>query len=201
SFEFANGKVLVQPFHYKYNDIDMEIGGMHGFDQSIDYVIAMKIPRAMMGADANNLINNLSRQAVEKGIPVKVSDFVNLKINMVGTLTNPQIKTGLNTAGTDLASEVKQQAAVFAKQATDSVKAVVNAKTNEAKDSAVAIKNQAVKDLQTDLGKAIAGQKDSSGNSSKVLENTQKNAEQTLKNTFGSLFNKKKEPKDSTNAK
>jgi hypothetical protein len=29
-------------FHIKYNDIDMEIGGMHGFDQSIDYVIAMK---------------------------------------------------------------------------------------------------------------------------------------------------------------
>ena len=32
---------------------------------------------------------------------------------MVGTLTNPQIKTGLNSAGTDLATEVKQQAAVF----------------------------------------------------------------------------------------
>ena len=35
NFEFANGKVLVQPFHYKYNNIDMEIGGMHGF-RSID---------------------------------------------------------------------------------------------------------------------------------------------------------------------
>ena len=179
----------------------MEIGGMHGFDQSIDYVIAMKVPRALMGADANNLVNNLSQQAVAKGIPVKVSDYINLKVNMVGTLTNPQIKTGLGSAGTDMAAEVKQQAAVFAKQATDSVKTVVNAKTNEAKDSAVAIKNQAVKDIQADLGKAIAGQKDSSGNSPKVLETTQKNAEQTLKNTFGSLFNKKKEANDSTKTK
>ena len=201
NFEFANGKVLVQPFHYKYNNIDMEIGGMHGFDQSINYVIAMKVPRAMMGADANNLLNNLSQQAVAKGIPVKVSDNINLKINMVGTLTNPQIKTDLSSTGTDLAAEVKQQAAVFAKQATDSVKTVVNAKTNEAKDSAVAIKNQAAKDIQSDLGKAIAGQKDSTGNSGKVLETTQKNAEQTLKNTFGSLFNKKKEVKDSTKTK
>ena len=89
----------------------------------------------------------------------------------------------------------------YAKQATDSVKTVVNAKTNEAKDSAVAIKNQAAKDIQSDLGKAIAGQKDSTGNSGKVLETTQKNAEQTLKNTFGSLFNKKKEVKDSTKTK
>ena len=70
-----------------------------------------------------------------------------------------------------------------------------------AADSAVAIKNQAVKDLQSDLGKAIAGQKDSTGNSAKVLETTQKNAEQTLKNTFGSLFNKKKEVKDTTKTK
>jgi len=201
NFEFANGKVLVQPFHYKYDNIDMEIGGMHGFDQSIDYVIAMKVPRAMLGTDANNLVNNLAQQAATKGIPVKVSDYINLKINMVGTLTNPQVKTGLNSAGTDLTAEVKQQAAVFAKQATDSVKTIANAKTNEARDSAVAIKNQGIKDLQTDLGKAISSQKDTTGGSAKVLENTQKNAEQTLKNTFGSMFNKKKAIKDTTKVK
>jgi hypothetical protein len=201
SFEFANGKVLVQPFHVKYSDIDMEIGGMHGFDQSIDYAIGMKVPRAMMGADANNLVNSLAQQATSKGIPVKISDYINLKINMVGTITNPQIKTGLNAPGSDLSTEAKQQAAVFAKQATDSVKTVVNAKTNEAKDSAVAIKNQAIKDAQSDLGKAISGQKDSTGSSTKMLENTQKNAEQTLKNTFGNMFNKKKTIKDTTKVK
>ena len=199
SFEFANGKVLVQPFHVKISDIDMEIGGMHGFDQSIDYVIAMKVPRAMLGGDANNFLNNMVQQANSKGVPVKVSDNINLKINMVGTISNPQIKTGLGSAGTDLATEVKQQAAVFAKQATDSVKTVVDAKTNEAKDSAVAIKNQAIKDLQKDIGKAVSGQKDSTGN--KPLENTQKNAEQTIKNTFDNLFSKKKTVKDTTKVK
>ena len=201
SFQFANGKVLVQPFHVKVSDIDMEIGGMHGFDQSIDYVIAMKVPRAMLGSDANNLVNNLAQQVNSKGIPVKVSDNINLKIDMTGTISNPQIKTGFNSAGTDLSAEVKQQAAVFAKHATDSAKTVMNAKTNEAKDSATAIKNQAVKDLQKDIGKAITGQKDSTGGSDKVLENTQKNAEQTVKNTFDNLFSKKKMPKDTTKLK
>ena len=147
----------------------------------------------MLGSDANNLLNNLVQQANSKGVPVKVSDNINLKINMVGTITNPQIKTGLSSAGTDLATEVKQQAAVFAKQATDSVKTVVDAKSNEAKDSAVAIKNQAIKDLQKDIGKAVSGQKDSTANSDKPLENTQKNAEKTIKNTFDNLFSKKKQ--------
>ena len=197
SFEFANGKVLVKPFHVKYQDIDMEVGGMHGFDQSIDYVIAMKIPRAMLGSDANNLVNNLSQQALAKGIPVKLSDYINLKVNMGGTISNPQIKTGLSS-GSDLSTEVKQQAAVFAKQATDSVKTVVQAKSNEAKDSAVVIKNQAVKDLEKDLGKAISGEKDSTGKSGNVLDNTQKNAEKTINNTFNSLFGKKKKSVDST---
>jgi hypothetical protein len=151
----------------------------------------------MLGGDANNLINNLAQQANSKGIPVKVSDYINLKINMTGTINNPQIKTGLKSAGTDLSTEVKQQAAVFAKQATDSAKTVANAKTNEAKDSAVAIKNQAAKDVSERSGKVISGQKDSTG-SNKPLENTQKNAEQTVKNTFDNLFNKKKTPKDTT---
>ncbi len=191
NFEFANGKVLVQPFHVKYEGVDMEVGGMHGFDQSIDYAIAMKVPRAMMGSEANGLVNNLAQQANNKGVPVKISDNINLKINMVGTISHPQIKTGLNTPGSDLSSEVKQQATVFAKQASDSVKTVVHAKTDEAKDSAVAIKNQAVKDLQKDLGKALTGEKDSTGSSGKTLENTQKNAEKTIKNTFDNLFKKK----------
>ncbi len=198
AFQFANGKVLVQPFKMKISDIDMEIGGMHGFDQSIDYVVAMKVPRAMMGAEANNLVNNLAQQVSSKGIPVKMSDYVNLKVDMVGTLTNPQIKTGLNGSGTDLQAEAKQQAAVFARQAEDSLKTVVNSKSKEAKDSAVAIKNQAVKDIQKDLVKSFAGQKDTAGKSGLTLENTQKNTEQTLKNTFGNLFNKKKTSRDTT---
>ena len=201
SYQFANGKVLVQPFHVKTNDIDMEIGGMHGFDQSIDYVVAMKVPRAMLGADANNLMNNLAQQAVSKGIPVKLSDYINLKIDVGGTISKPQIKTGLNSAGTDLKAEVKQQAAEFAKQATDSVKTVVNAKTNEAKDSANVIKNQAAKDIQKDLEKSLTGNKDSTGKGGVTFETTQKNAEQTLKNTFNSLFSKKKTKNDSTSVK
>jgi len=201
SFEFANGKVLVQPFHVKYNGIDMEIGGMHGFDQSIDYVIAMKVPRSMLGGDANNLLNNLVSQANNKGVPVKLSDNINIKVNMTGTISNPKVKPLLGGGSSDVASDVKQQAAIFEKQAEDSAKKVLAAKSNEAKDSAKVIKDQAVKDIQKDLGKVVSGQKDSTG-SGKVLENTQKNAEQTIKNTFNNLFNKKKTPTaDSTKVK
>jgi len=120
---------------------------------------------------------------------------------MTGTISNPKVKPLLGGGSSDVASDVKQQAAIFEKQAEDSAKKVLAAKSNEAKDSAKVIKDQAVKDIQKDLGKVVSGQKDSTG-SGKVLENTQKNAEQTIKNTFNNLFNKKKTPTaDSTKVK
>ena len=190
-FEFANGKVLVKPFHVKVKDIEMEIGGMHGLDQSLNYAIGMKLPRSVMGTQGNALISNLAQQASDKGIPVNLSDYINLNVKMEGTISNPQIKTDLKETAGDLAADMKQQAADFAKQKLDNTKKTLQ-------DTANAIKNQAIKDLKEDLTKQLlgGGQKDSAA-SEKPLENTKKNAEQAVKNTLNNLL-KKKATKDTT---
>ena len=168
----------------------VDVGAQSSFSKLVS---AEQIEKA---AQQNYL--QLMQQANSKGVPVKLSDYINLNVRMGGTLANPQLKTGLKEGSGDVTSEIKQQAADFAKQAVDSAKTVVAGKTNELKDSAKAIKTQAIRDLTGDLGKALSGQKDSTG-SGKTLENTQKNAEKTLKNTLNSLFNKKS--KDSTKTK
>ena len=184
-FDFANGKVLVKPFHVKVKDIDMEIGGVHGIDQSIDYVIGMKFPRSLMGAQGNALINNLAQKASSTGIPVKVSDSVNLTVRMEGSITNPVIKTNLKESAESIATEMKQQATEFVKSQIDSTK-------NTVLDSAKAIKNQVVKDLKEDLTKQlIGGKKDNASAEEKPLENAKKNAENTIKNTLNNLLKKK----------
>ncbi len=189
-FEFANGKVLVKPFHLKVKDIDMEIGGMHGIDQSINYVIGMKLPRSLMGTQGNALVNNLAQQASAKGIPVALSDYINLNVKMEGSITNPVIKTDLKEAAGTVADDMKQQAVNFAKNKIDSVKTTIN-------DSVSAIKNQLVKDLKEDLTKQLlGGKKDSASSSEKPLENTKQNAEKAIKNTLNELL--KKKVKDTT---
>lgn len=186
-FEFANGKVLVKPFKVKVKDIEMEIGGVHGLDQSLDYMIGMKLPRSVIGNQGNALINNLAQQANSKGIPVKLSDYINLNLKMGGTITNPQLKTDLKDATGDLAADIKQQAADFAKQKLDSAK-------QQLKDSATAIKNQAIKDLKDEVTKQIlGGGKKDSASDSKPLDNTKKNAEEAVKNTLNNLLKKKKD--------
>jgi len=182
--EFSNGKVLVKPFTVNVKDIEMQIGGTHGFDQSIDYVIAMKVPRKYLGTEGNNLVNNLASQASSKGIPVKLGDVVNLNVKMAGTITSPSIKTDLKEVAGDAVADLKQQAADFAKEKVDAEKQKI-------KDSANVVKNQVLQDVKEDLKGKLLGSKDSTQNTTNI-DSTKKKAEQTIKNSLDGLFRKKK---------
>ena len=188
--EFANGKVLVKPFKLKVKDIDMEIGGMHGFDQSLDYVINMKIPRALMGDKGNAYVNNLVSQVNSKGVPLKLGDIVNLKVNMGGSITNPVLKTDLKQSANSLAEDLKQQATDFAKAKIDSTKKAV---TGAVKDTIASLKKQAIQTAGEELKKQLF-KTDSTKNADgkNGIESSAKGLLQNI-NPF-----KKKKPADTT---
>jgi len=190
--EFANGKVLVKPFHVKINDIEMQIGGMHGLDQSLDYIIEMKVPRKYLGNEGNSLVNGLVTQATSKGIPVKLGDMVDLSVKMGGTITNPSIKVDLQNVVGDAKDELKEQAKDFAQQKIDSAKA-------RARDTLASVKNEVVKDLKNDIKDKVFGPKDSTNTNS--LDSAKNKTGQKLKSTFKDLLNKKKKPATDTTKK
>ena len=156
--EIANGKVLVKPFTVKVKDIDMEIGGMHGLDQSLDYIIQMKLPRYLLGNNGNALINNLANQVSNKGIPVKLGDFLNLKLTLEGTIANPKVKTDLKEAASSLADDMKQQAIDFANSKIDSTKSAVSSLV---KDSLTSLKKQTLRSAGDEIKKQLLGKPDS----------------------------------------
>ncbi len=181
-FDIADGKIFVKPFNVKVQDMDMEIGGKHGLDQSIDYVINMKVPREKLGSKANALVNNLVTQATSKGIPVKVSDVISFKVNMGGSITNPTVKTDLSGAGNSLADEMKDQA-----------KELVEAKKAAVKDSLQSIKNQAKEEVKQEvknqIAKQIFGQKDTTATKDSTQKSTKDKAVDAVKGLKG-LFKK-----------
>jgi hypothetical protein len=183
-FEFANGKVLVKPFHLKVKDIEMQIGGMHGFDQALDYLIGMKVPRKYLGSSGNTLVNNLAATANSKGIPVTLSDVVDLNLKMGGTISNPVLKTDLKQAAGDVTSQMKQQATAFVQQKTEEAKQTI-------KDSVAVVKKQVMEDVKGQLAKQLLGNKDSADKTASLQE-TKTKASETIKNTLGELFKKKK---------
>jgi len=132
----------------------MEIGGAHGFDQSLDYIIAMKVPRAMLGDQANGLLNNAAAQVNAKGIPVKMSDIVNLNVKMGGSISNPLLRTDLKEALSAEAGGLRQQAVSLVQAKVDSAK-------QQFRDTARAVGKQVAKTAGDELKKQILGKKDS----------------------------------------
>ncbi len=188
-FEFTNGKVMVKPFTVKLKDIDMEIGGMHGIDQSIDYVVNIDMPRSMLGSGANQLINNLSSQAAAKGVPVNVGETVHFKVNLGGSITQPTVKTDLkNTAGS-VADELKEQANEFIAEKKAIADSIVAEKKAAAKDTLSSIKEQVIKDATSSLkDKLLGGSKDSTDTKDSV--STKEKVEEKAKGLIKGLIKK-----------
>jgi len=187
--EFANGKVLVKPFDLKIKDIELQIGGMHGFDQSIDYVVAMKVPRKYLGNEGNNLINGLVTQASNKGVPINLGETVNLNVKMGGSITNPTIKSDLKEVAGDAVADLKQQAVDFAQAKADSAKQRV-------KDSIASAKNQVITEVKEGLKEKIFG-KDTTKTANPDSSSKSKPVE-SIKKTFEGLLKKKKNPADTS---
>jgi len=192
SFEFANGKVLVKPFHIKVKDIDMQVGGMHGVDQSINYAINMKLPRSLLGGQGNALVNNLASQAASKGVNVNPGETVNLDLKLGGTLTNPQLKTDWKGAAGNMADALKQQAMSFAQAKADSAKRVV-------KDTVASLKAQALGTAKDELAKRLAGgggdtaKAGAAGAAAAPAADAGKKAAEAGKGLLKGLFGKKKD--------
>jgi len=99
---FEDGKVNVKPFTIKYKDIDIDISGKHGFDQTIDYDLSLNVPAKYLGKDVSKLLANLSEQNINKiNIPITA--------NVLGSFTNPTVKTDMKEAANNLTQQLAKQ--------------------------------------------------------------------------------------------
>ena len=183
--EFTKGKVLVKPFTVKVKNIEMEIGGMHGFDQTLDYVINLKVPRALMGDKGNNFVNGLLAQVNQKGIPLKLGETVSLNVKMDGTIKNPVFKTDLRESAGNTADQLKQQAVSFALSKIDSSKKAL-------RDTVSAVRKDIEKNLQEELKKRIFSNKDSSRSGTTNTDSSRRRLENAGRGLLNSLLKPKK---------
>ncbi|WP_298880879.1 AsmA family protein [uncultured Polaribacter sp.] len=105
-FSFDKGLVTVKPIPLTYKDIKIEIGGTHGFDQSMNYDIIFDVPVKYLGSEVTNLISKLTPKdaASIKSIPVKGT--------LKGSFTNPNFSSNLKDATNTLIKDLvaKQKA-------------------------------------------------------------------------------------------
>lgn len=158
---FKNGQVEVKPFDIKYQDITLQVGGTHGFNQEINYSLNFDVPAKYLGKEATQLLAKLSQKEIEQ------LDNVPFKANLKGSFDKPQITTDTKAAITQLTNQI------VAKQKTELVekgkgelnnlidKAINPNKNNTPTDSTSTTpdKNDAIKDAARDAVKNIFGKK------------------------------------------
>ncbi|CAM3817806.1 MULTISPECIES: AsmA-like C-terminal region-containing protein [Flavobacterium] len=102
SLSFKDGKVALKPMNVKYQDINMVVGGTHGFDQSMNYDVKFDVPAKYLGTEVTSLLAKLSPADQQKlqNVPITA--------NLGGNFSKPTVKTDLKQATTNIASQIVQ---------------------------------------------------------------------------------------------
>ena len=106
-FKIIDGRVVVQPFDVVTNVANFNIGGSSGLDQSIDYILKIKLPKNVLGSEGAGVINGL-KSALNKNLPAyKTSDEINVNALVGGLVSQPTVKLSMADIGNNLKSALK----------------------------------------------------------------------------------------------
>ena len=102
-FSFNNGAVSVNPFNMNYKDIGIQIGGKHGFDNSMNYDITFDVPVKYLGSAVTTALAQLTPKdaATIKSIPINAT--------LKGSFSKPNFSSNITNATTDLMKNILEK--------------------------------------------------------------------------------------------
>ena len=224
--KFEEGRLKIEPASYQLLGMDVIAGGSHGLDKSMDYDLKMRIPRSLFSKNpAGKIVGNalglglkaLAGQAEKIGLDLEVSEFLNLAVEIKGTVNEPKFKLKLLGGETKSGTSIVDEAANLLKEEAERLKAAAEAKAKaelERIRAAAAAKLRAEQErlkkeaaekarkLAEAAAKNLAGLIDSSNlidptkvvDPSKIVDpdkigNLFKNKDKDIKNPFGEFKN------------
>ncbi|MCK5028520.1 MAG: AsmA family protein [Bacteroidales bacterium] len=144
SFKIKDGRITVEPFDVKVSEINMNVAGSHGIDQTLDYNLNLLVPRKYFGLAANEALDGLLKEAAAKGVNLDVSENIKVKAKVVGTSTDPKItlnyKDDSGDAEKGLKEELKKKADAEARK---EIEARAQKVIDDAEKEAAKIKKEA----------------------------------------------------------
>ncbi len=121
ALSFKDGKVNVKPFDIKYQDITVNVGGSHGFDQTMNYNLKFDVPVKYLGKDVTNLLAKLT--------PADQKQITSIPVNglMTGNFSQPKFNSDLKQSTTNLTTQlVKMQKEKYVNQGTNALNNILN---------------------------------------------------------------------------
>lgn len=172
NYMIKDGRVTMQPFDTKINNIPTNISGSTGFDQTIDYKWKMQVPKNMFGGAAAGALDDMLKKANEKaGTTLAAGDKINVTALFGGTVMKPTVSTSLKddakaTVATvttqvvnnaiDKAAEEAQKILEDAKAQCEKNKVEAQAQADKAKQDGYAAADQLVEQAANPIAKIAA---------------------------------------------
>lgn len=137
---FADGKVNLSPINLKWNDIQLQIMGSHGFDQNLNYNLKMDLPAKYLGKEVSQFLSKMTAEEQDKMM-------VPLTATITGLMTSPQIKANTQAAIATLTQKMMStQKDKLVGKGTDALNTLITGKKVEGtKDSVATTPKEAIK--------------------------------------------------------
>ena len=139
AFQIRDGRLFVRPFDARVGGINMKVSGSNGLDQSLEYNLDLRVPRAMAGGAANQALTGLVQQAGKARVDLEAAPEIPLAIKVSGTVTKPQVKADLGSA----AAAASTVTTAVEKAAIEKVSAEATRLMQEAEQQAASIRQDA----------------------------------------------------------
>ncbi len=182
-FEVQDGGVELKPFDYETQGIQMQIGGNHKLTGDMNYAIIAKIPRKLLGKNpvgdaAESGLAFLNKEASKLGLNIDAGEFVNVQINLTGSMTDPKVKIKL------LGSEGE---ASLEEAVVSNIKEEAKEKLGDLKEEAITKATlEAEKKVEDVLGKSVDSAKtELEEKAEKVVDDAAKKVEEEAKKKLG----------------
>jgi hypothetical protein len=107
---FKNGRVNLSPMDYQVKDTKMNIEGSHGFDNTMDYVIHMTVPKDKIGGEMKSIVDEQMKKLAAIGVKYDENAPIKFDVLMKGSIENPKISTNLKEVMKTFGNELKNQA-------------------------------------------------------------------------------------------
>jgi hypothetical protein len=140
-FSIQEGTVELKEKTFSSFDIGMKISGKHKIKGDMDYDLFLKIPRSKIRhnkivAEADKGFSWIVNEAAKRGVSVTDGEYIDLKIDILGQLLNPQLKyTILGSSGKNMAEQLSDEIKSQIDKAADSIKNVVIEKKKTLEDT------------------------------------------------------------------
>ncbi|MEE4214498.1 MAG: AsmA-like C-terminal region-containing protein [Bacteroidales bacterium] len=95
AFEVRDGRVHIKPFDTQLGDMKITLGGDHGIDQSINYLMELEIPSSELPAGMSDFLTGLAASAALMGIEFYQPEIIRMDISIEGSVKDPVIKPSL----------------------------------------------------------------------------------------------------------